>query len=102
MSIVYNSLVGKCFKMMEPYPIYDDDENEIGRTAIGDIAVCTGESLSARDKYAEFTVATGKYAGYMNLVLYPTDIWKCEYVGIEDDNDIRVREDYLLRESIKD
>lgn len=102
MSIVYSSLKGKCFRMMEAYPIYNDEEIEVGRTAPGDVAVVTEECLSDPSKFVELTVASGKFAGYMGLVLYPTDIWKCQYIGIEDSDDIRVREDYLLREPMKD
>lgn len=102
MSIVYRSLNGKCFRLMEAYPVYDDDGNEVGRTDPGDVAVVTEECLSDPTKFVELTVASGKFAGYTGLVLYPTDIWKCQYIGIEEDHDIWVREDYRLRDPMKD
>lgn len=102
MSIVYSSLKGKCFRLMEAYPVYNDEEVEVGRTAPGDVAVVTGECLSDPSRFVELTVATGEFAGYMGLVLYPADIWKAQYIGIEGNDDIRVRGDYLLREPMKD
>ena len=69
--INYSKYTGKLIKMNREYPIYsreDGKDNEvIGCTAIGDMAVITFAAI--KEEYFEVVIVSGKYTGVDTLAL---------------------------------
>lgn len=78
--VSYPNYQGKLIKMVEPYPIYDreDDNKIIGYTEIGDMAVVTYTNES--DDYYEMVIVSGKYTGVDTLALNGKDLEKSIFV----------------------
>lgn len=84
----YSSLEGRLFRLNEKHPVYNKWTGEVvGETDPGDVAVAIYDDI-ARNDYVEFTVASGKFAGYDGLALNKTSICKATYIGIEKDEEI--------------
>lgn len=76
--VSYSSYHGKLIKMVEPYPIYNVEDEVIGYTEIGDMAVVT---LADEDQdYYETVIVSGKYTGIDSLALNKNDLQKSIFV----------------------
>ena len=75
--VEYRNAKGLAFELGDSFPIFDDEDNIIGHTKAGDIAVVTFEEEEGSDIYAEATIATGEFAGYTGLTLKKEDIKNC-------------------------
>lgn len=89
--IDYGSYKGRLIKMMESYPIYDDNESIIGHTEIGDMAVITYSA--PLESYHEVIVVSGKYMGVDTLALNNDDMEKSIFVlnSIDNYGTVRIR-----------
>lgn len=91
--IEFGNYKGRLIKMMEPYPIYDrdDDEKVIGYTEIGDMAVVTYSA--PLESYHEVIIVSGKYTGVDSLALNNVDIANSVFIlnSIDDYGIVRVR-----------
>ena len=78
--ISYPEYKGKLIKMVEEYPIYDreDDQVVIGYTEIGDMAVVTYANKD--EDYYEMMIVSGKYIGVDTLALNGKDLEKSIFV----------------------
>ncbi len=55
------------FQLNHRYPVYDDDDNLVGRTSEGDKVIIT--SVGDNVQGYEALIISGKYAGYDSLFL---------------------------------
>ena len=73
----YAKLEGKLIRMNKPYPIYsrkdEKEDNVIGNTEIGDMAVITYVGKE-KEGYFENVIVSGKYVGVDSLALDFKDI----------------------------
>lgn len=78
--VSYPKYKGRLIKMVEPYPIYDreDDDVVIGYTGIGDMAVVTW--ADEESDYYEIIIVSGKYIGVDTLALNGKDLEKSIFV----------------------
>lgn len=74
--INYPSFEGKIIRMNEPYPITNENDEILGYTKTGDIAVIT---LADKD-YFETVIVSGKFIGINSLALNLSDIMKSTFV----------------------
>jgi hypothetical protein len=66
--------------MTEPYPIYsrENDDEIIGYTKVGDMAVVTHSDF--KDDYHEVSIVSGKYTGVDTLALNNDDLYISTFV----------------------
>lgn len=78
--VSYPKYKGKLIKMVEPYAIYDreDDHIIIGYTEVGDMAVVTFANES--EDYYEVMIVSGEYIGVDTLALNGKDLEKSIFV----------------------
>lgn len=69
----YSSFKGKLIKMAQPYPVCDEDDNVIGYTRSGDMAVITFADLK-KEGYFETVIVSGDFIGIDTLALNLSDI----------------------------
>lgn len=90
--VSYSSYHGKLIKMVEPYPIYDKEDEVVGYTEIGDMAVVT---LADEDQdYYETVIVSGKYTGVDTLALNGKDLQKSVFIFNEIDycgSEVRIK-----------
>lgn len=92
--INYSKFSGKLIRMNREYPIYsreDGKDNEkIGHTAIGDMAVITLADIE--DEYFETVIVSGKYVGVDTLALNLKDIKESTFIfnKIDGDNSVYI------------
>lgn len=87
--INYSSFKGKIIRMNEPYPIINEDDEILGYTTIGDMAVIT---LADKD-YFETVIISGKFIGVDSLALNLSDIMKSTFVfnSINYNNEVMIQ-----------
>ena len=78
--VKYSSYNRRLIKMVEKYPIYDRENDDIiiGYTEIGDMAVVT--YADDIEDYYELTIVSGKYIGVDTLALNSKDLAKSIFV----------------------
>ena len=90
----YTSFEGKLFIMTEEYPIYDReyDDEIIGYTSIGDMAVITYENMN--EGYFETVIVSGKYIGVDTLALNLKNIKNSTFVfnKIDGEQSVYIRD----------
>lgn len=82
----YSKFEGKLIRFGKSYPIYNDDDEIIGYTEIGDMAVITYSNLD--NDYFETVITSGKYMGVNSLALNLDDIKSSTFIFNKiNDND---------------
>lgn len=114
----YSKFEGKIIRMNKPYPITNDDDEIVGYTEVGDMAVITFAEIKNKigyrkvaeisDKlgiaipfdtgkeegYFETVIVSGKFIGVDSLALDLTDIKESTFIfNNKDDNGIVVIDD---------
>ena len=82
---LYEDYKGKLIKMSLSYPIYDGDDNIIGQTSIGDLAVVTYSNIE--NNYHEVIIVSGEYIGIDTLALDNDNLKKCIFIFNDRDKD---------------
>lgn len=87
--INYSSFKGKIIRMNAPYPIINEDDEILGYTKTGDMAVIT---LADKD-YFETVIVSGKFIGVDSLALNLSDIMKSTFVfnSINYNNEVMIQ-----------
>lgn len=71
----YHSIAAKLIKMLNICPVFNDDEELIGHTQLGDMAIITYEDKNS--DYYEATIVSGKFAGIDNLAFNRKQLKDC-------------------------
>lgn len=85
----YSKFEGKIIRMNKPYPITNDEDEILGYTEVGDMAVITFAELNTgkEEGYFETVIVSGKFIGVDSLVLDLTDIKESTFIfNNKDDN----------------
>ena len=61
-------------------PVYDDDDNVIGKTSVGDRAVVIAVYVDDLGEHAELVIIDGQYVGYDKMCIDKGDIKKARRV----------------------
>ena len=89
----YSKFEGKIIRMNKPYPITNDEDEILGYTEVGDMAVITFAELK-EEGYFETVIVSGKFIGVDSLALDLTDIKESIFIfNNKDDNGIVVIDD---------
>lgn len=81
----YPSFEGKVIKMNHAYPICDENDNPIGYTKIGDMAVITLADVN-EEGYFETVIVSGEFIGIDTLALNLRDIMNSTFIFNKLDN----------------
>ena len=86
----YSKFEGKIIRMNKPYPIRNDEDEILGYTEVGDMAVITFAELK-EEGYFETVIVSGKFIGVDSLALDLTDIKESTFIfNNKDKNGIAV------------
>ena len=87
MSVVLNDLPGRLVRMQMQVPIYNDDDEKLGQTQEGDLAVITYEENPDLFPYIEVTIVSGEFAG-MTTGFSHRDIRNLVFITNERDDEL--------------
>ena len=73
-----SKIEGKLIRMNKSYPIHNDDDEIVGYTEVGDMAVITFANKD--EDYYEIMIVSGKYIGVDTLALNGKDLEKSIFV----------------------
>lgn len=82
----YSKFEGKLIRMNKPYPITNDEDEILGYTEVGDMAVITFAEIGKEEGYFETVLVSGKFIGVDSLALDLSDIMESIFIFNNKDN----------------